>query len=94
MAGGASGGAGGGDYRCCVGGGGGYDGGDSGDSGGVFAVVDRGGLPTVYYATVLCGSCQLPLRTHCAPILSNTTSAGVVNTTEEKVPNDEKLLLL
>ncbi len=32
-------------------------------------------------------SCQLPLRTHCAPILSNTTSAGVVNTTEEKVPN-------
>jgi hypothetical protein len=43
---------------------------------------------------LFCVSCQLPLRTHCAPILSNTTSAGVVNTTEEKVPNDEKLLFL
>jgi hypothetical protein len=36
---------------------------------------------------LFCVSCQLPLRTHCAPILSNSTSAGVVNTTEEKVPN-------
>jgi hypothetical protein len=41
----------------------------------------------MYYATVLCVSFQLSLRTHCAPILSNTTSAAVVNTTEEKVPN-------
>jgi hypothetical protein len=53
-----------------------------------FAVVGRGGH------AIICVSCQLPLRTHCAPILSNTTSAGVVNTTEEKVPNDEKLLFL
>ena len=43
---------------------------------------------------LFCVSCQLPLRTHCVPILSNTTSSGVVNTTEEKVPNDEKLLFL
>jgi hypothetical protein len=60
--------------------------GDTGDGSDVFAVVGRGG-----HAIILC---KLPVtitNTLC-PILSNTTSAGVVNTTEEKVPNDEQLM--